>query len=87
MKHIEKSKIYHLLHPWLQTGLLTSTGNKWQSRRKMLTPSFHFSVLQKFVDIFVEQADSLVQYLKSQGDEIVQDIVPLFTKYALYTIC
>ena len=66
---------------------ISHLGNKWQTRRKMLTPAFHFSVLQQFIDIFDEQGTSLVKYLKSQGDETVKDIVPLFTKYTLSTIC
>uniref|UniRef100_UPI003B5B31EC cytochrome P450 4C1-like n=1 Tax=Leptopilina boulardi TaxID=63433 RepID=UPI003B5B31EC len=87
MKHIEKSRLYDFLHPWLKTGLLTSTGKKWQHRRKMLTPAFHFNVLQQFLDIFVEQGNNLVKNLKSQGDETIQNVVPLFTKYTLNTIC
>uniref|UniRef100_UPI003B5B09D0 cytochrome P450 4C1-like n=1 Tax=Leptopilina heterotoma TaxID=63436 RepID=UPI003B5B09D0 len=87
MKHIEKSKDYDFLHPWLKTGLLTSTGKKWQHRRKMLTPAFHFSVLKEFLDIFDEHSKILVENLKTEGDESVQDIVPIFTKYTLNTIC
>uniref|UniRef100_UPI003B5A6B3B cytochrome P450 4C1-like n=1 Tax=Leptopilina heterotoma TaxID=63436 RepID=UPI003B5A6B3B len=87
MKHIEKSRLYEFLHPWLKTGLLTSAGKKWQHRRKMLTPAFHFNVLHQFLDIFVEQGNNLVENLKSLGDETVQELVPLFTKYTLNTIC
>lgn len=34
-KHIDKSQDYDYLQPWLGTGLLTSRGKKWYSRRKV----------------------------------------------------
>jgi hypothetical protein len=34
-KHIDKSGDYTYLHPWLGTGLLTSYGQKWHTRRKV----------------------------------------------------
>lgn len=34
-KYIDKSQDYDYLQPWLGTGLLTSHGKKWHSRRKV----------------------------------------------------
>ena len=51
-KHINKSILYEVLHPFLKTGLLTSGGEKWHMRRRMLTPSFHFNILKEFCEIF-----------------------------------
>uniref|UniRef100_UPI003B5ACDA8 cytochrome P450 4C1-like n=1 Tax=Leptopilina boulardi TaxID=63433 RepID=UPI003B5ACDA8 len=87
MRHIEKSRIYNFLHLWLKTGLLTSTGKKWQHRRKMLTPAFHFRVLEQFLDIFIEEGNKLVENLKLSTNENIHDIVPLFTKHTLNAIC
>lgn len=36
-KYIDKSQDYDYLQPWLGTGLLTSHGKKWHSRRKVRT--------------------------------------------------
>ncbi|XP_026553699.1 cytochrome P450 4V2 [Pseudonaja textilis] len=66
---IEKSYLYRFLQPWLGTGLLTSTGKKWHSRRKMLTPTFHFTILVDFLEVMIEQANILVQNLEQHLDK------------------
>ena len=67
-KIITKSYTYSFLHDWLKTGLLTSTGTKWRSRRRLLTPSFHFSILNSFLKIFEEQAAHLVENLRISAE-------------------
>lgn len=77
-KHIDKSDDYKYLHPWLGTGLLTSTGDKWRVRRKQLTPTFHFNILNDFLSVFNKQADILVNKLQGKANKgnfnIFQDI-------------
>lgn len=51
-KHTEKGMVYDLLRPFLGDGLLNSNGKKWQRRRRILTPTFHFSILQQFLAVF-----------------------------------
>jgi len=86
-KHIKKSKLYFLLEPWLGTGLLTSTGVKWQNRRKILTPAFHFNILQQFIGIFTEQSQKLVNHLEKECDQPHTEILPIITKFTLHSIC
>ncbi|RZF33244.1 hypothetical protein LSTR_LSTR013005 [Laodelphax striatellus] len=87
IKHIEKSQEYDYLHPWLGTGLLTSTGLKWHKRRKILTPAFHFRILDDFIDVFREQSDILVEKLEKEIDKDPFNIFPYITSCTLDVVC
>jgi cytochrome P450 family 4 len=84
---ITKSDEYNYLLPWLNTGLLTSTGNKWLSRRKVLTPAFHFKILDEFVDIFDKQSAIFVEKLKQFENHDHVNVFPLVALCALDVIC
>lgn len=85
-KHINKRNIYNFLHPFLKTGLLTSNGEKWHTRRRLLTPAFHFDVLKEYFEVFKEESDKLVLSLRQDvGKEL--NIVPIATQFTLNTIC
>ncbi|XP_011630919.2 cytochrome P450 4C1-like, partial [Pogonomyrmex barbatus] len=85
--HIEKSLIYNNLHPWLNTGLLTSGGNKWHSRRKILTPTFHFGILQQFADILITEGENMANSLKNTGDIIIKDLISFISEHTLNALC
>lgn len=85
-KLLDKSEDYDFAIPWLGTGLLISTGKKWFQRRKILTPAFHFQILEKFVEIMDEQGNLLIEKLKKlDGKE--ENIYPLIKLYTLDVIC
>ncbi|XP_069711994.1 cytochrome P450 4V2 [Phaenicophaeus curvirostris] len=86
-KHIEKSYLYKFLQPWLGTGLLTSTGNKWRSRRKMITPTFHFEILTDFLEVMNEQGVILLEKLEKHVDKEPFDVFLDITLCALDIIC
>ncbi|NWH56921.1 CP4V2 protein, partial [Geococcyx californianus] len=86
-KHIEKSYLYKFLHPWLGTGLLTSTGSKWRSRRKMITPTFHFEILTDFLEVMNEQGVILLEKLEKHVDKEPFDVFLDVTLCALDIIC
>lgn len=107
-KHIDKSPDYSYLHPWLGTGLLTSYGQKWHSRRKVnelqgcwfeisniflsnlkqiLTPAFHFKILEDFMDIFNEQSAILVRKLSKELNKDSFNIFPYVTLCTLDIVC
>ena len=70
---------------WLGDGLLFSSGEKWFTRRKMLTPSFHFDLLKSYLDIFNETTNIMVNQLKENGVEPVE-IFPKAIAMTLDTI-
>ncbi|XP_034544483.1 cytochrome P450 4V2 isoform X1 [Notolabrus celidotus] len=85
--HMEKAIVYKFLHPWLGTGLLTSNGTKWRQRRKMLTPTFHFSILADFLEVMNEQAEVLVEKLEKQAGKGPFNCFSHITLCALDIIC
>lgn len=87
-KFIEKSGEYNFIRPWLGNGLLTSSNRKWHAHRKIITPTFHFKILEQFVEIFDAQSNILVDQLlpKLKSGETF-DVFPLITLCALDVIC
>lgn len=85
-KNLKKSNDYDMMKNWLGDGLLLSIGNKWRQRRKILTPAFHFQILEKFMDVMDTHGNVLIEKLmKFDGKDI--DIYPLLNLYALDVIC
>ncbi|XP_014485476.1 PREDICTED: cytochrome P450 4C1-like [Dinoponera quadriceps] len=86
-KHIKKSIIYKILIPGLNTGLLTSGGAKWHSRRKILTSAFHFNVLRKYVDVLIVERQLMTKTLKDVDGTIEKDVFTFASKHTLNAIC
>ncbi|XP_020295767.1 cytochrome P450 4C1-like [Pseudomyrmex gracilis] len=64
--NIKKGSIYHLLRSWLGNGLLTSSGLQWFHDRKLIGPTFHFSILEQFVETFHEKSKILTKCLEKE---------------------
>ncbi|XP_017034667.1 cytochrome P450 4d1 isoform X2 [Drosophila kikkawai] len=62
-----KSHEYSFLGRWLNEGLLVSSGRKWHRRRKIITPAFHFRVLEAYVEIFDRRSRQLVGQMEANG--------------------
>nr|XP_022907354.1 cytochrome P450 4C1-like [Onthophagus taurus] len=84
---ITKSSMYDSVRPWLGDGLLTSTGKKWFTHRKLITPTFHFTILENFMEIFVEKSKLLVTNLQNKTSTEVFDLYPHITNCTLDIIC
>lgn len=75
--------MYEFLVDWLGTGLLISTGQKWHSRRKIITPTFHFKILQQFVDVFNHQNRIFIDKIEAMNSEETFDIYSVVTLMSL----
>jgi len=87
--YIQKGSAYKLAENWLGEGLLTSSGAKWFHRRKMLTPSFHFKILDEFLKVFQSQSQAFVEILAKNGQdgEKALEICQYVTRCTLDIIC
>ncbi|KAL3206702.1 hypothetical protein MRX96_039955 [Rhipicephalus microplus] len=87
---LDKAFLYDLFNSWLGTGLLTSPKRKWRARRKLLTPAFHFKLLDDFVPVMVEHARTFANRLRTLSQQHQQaplDVVPLVSCCTLDVIC
>ncbi|XP_072942063.1 cytochrome P450 4d2-like [Epargyreus clarus] len=79
---ITKGRSYNFLLPWLGDGLLTSTGSRWKTHRKFLTPAFHFNILQNYLPVFLKNEKILMKTLRKVADRPV-DLTPIIALNAL----
>nr|CAD7606870.1 unnamed protein product [Timema genevievae] len=63
------------------------TGAKWHSRRKLLTPAFHFKILEEFIPIFNKNSNILVEKLSEYVDKDYAPINKLVSLCTLDLIC
>lgn len=62
-------------------------GLNWQKKRKMITPAFHFKILEQFVPMFNSAADILVQKLSTNINKCAFDVCPYLKSFTLDVIC
>lgn len=55
-------------------------------RRKAITPTFHFKILEKFIPTFNKCATTLVNCLKDKADKGYFNIIELMSNCALDAI-
>lgn len=72
----EKGYEYFVFKPWLRDGLLLSEGPKWYHRRKLLTPTFHFKILEDSSIRLAASAERFVKrFLESKGEPLEIDSI------------
>ncbi|XP_075213713.1 cytochrome P450 4C1-like [Lycorma delicatula] len=89
-KHSEKGFIYKGFGPLLGEGLITSKGEKWHKHRKLITPTFHFNILESFLEVLVARTGDfmvdLQEALESSTEKYI-DINPYTQQLTLDFIC
>lgn len=85
-KYIDKTYQYEYLRGWLGYGLIVSTGHRWKTFRRILTPAFHFSVLEHFIEVFNSAGQIFIDKLKTEVGKQSVDISDYVGRYALDVI-
>lgn len=85
-KYTTKGRAYKLLHPWLRDGLLVSKGKKWQDRRKILTPTFHFNILKRFFEIMIEESKCMTHSLKDKKGKTIENLLSFISNHTMNII-
>lgn len=62
-------------------------GEKWHKKRKLLTPAFHFQILEQFIGIFDSSSDVLVSKLKEKTSDSSVNIYNYLNLCSLDIIC
>lgn len=64
-KHTDKTFFYKLMHNFLGNGLITSNGDRWAVHRRLIQPTFHLSILERFIDTFADASQALCDSLQN----------------------
>lgn len=86
-KFLSKSSQYSFLNASLGEGLLFSTNKKWFSRRRIITPTFHFKILEQFFEVFIKHNQILLEKIGQQANGKIFDIFPLVTASVMNALC
>lgn len=84
---VVKADVYRFFWRWLGTGLITANGDKWKSRRRFLTPTFHNSVIESYIETMDKHALQLVEDLKDKLDTDSIDLYPFVNMCTLNIVC
>ncbi|XP_051155980.1 cytochrome P450 4C1-like [Leptopilina boulardi] len=90
METITKAALYQKYNIWLGNGLITASGEKWFHNRKILTPAFHFGVVDQFMETMSEKAEILVECIENEIKENAGESIDFYkhsVRCALDIIC
>ena len=85
--HLEKPDVYESARPWLRNGILISEPHKWHIDRKLLTPAFHYSNLERFIPIINKHCRTLCEVIENYPNMIVDNAMHTFENAAFDILC
>lgn len=80
------NKSYFKKRKFTQLNFISDV-NTWRKHRKIITPTFHFKILNEFFDVFTRNAVILCEQLKSKTGKGPLDIHCWVKLMALDNIC
>lgn len=83
---VGKPFTYKFFEGWLGDSTVIASGERWFKLRKLVTPSFHFQILEDFVKIFDEQAKILVDKIDAENGRAI-DTPSYLARFAMDVIC
>ncbi|KAJ8321081.1 hypothetical protein KUTeg_002668 [Tegillarca granosa] len=84
-KPTSQTSIYGMGMAWLGEGLLMANGDKWARNRRLLTPAFHFDILQPYVKVYNEAVDILMVKIEEMSKNGCQSF-ELFSHIGLLSL-
>ncbi|XP_072746966.1 cytochrome P450 4C1-like [Anoplolepis gracilipes] len=89
--HLEKTeKTSNIFKLWLGNGLLSAPVKQWYRHRRILSPIFHFNILEKFAVVMSEKTEIIIKCIEEKMTENstqVIDILSFMQKVTFNIIC
>lgn len=86
-KFNSKGIAHDVLKQSLGDGLLFSSQEKWFARRRAITPTFHFKILEEFFEVFKKHSENLMEEIDKKVGQGYFDIMPIITDTLINTLC
>ncbi|GFS43463.1 zinc finger BED domain-containing protein 5, partial [Trichonephila inaurata madagascariensis] len=86
-KTIDRPPIYEKFFALFGTGVVSSKGTKWKSRRKMMNPCFRYDILKDYIPTINQHAQILVERLKVEADKDFTKISRFLSHCSFDAIC
>uniref|UniRef100_A0A1B6CZH6 Cytochrome P450 n=1 Tax=Clastoptera arizonana TaxID=38151 RepID=A0A1B6CZH6_9HEMI len=84
---LTKSIANDLMKCVMGEGLVTSSGEKWKKHRKLIQPSFHYQILERYVGNFISKCADFNEALASHVEKPHFDATQLINHFSYDCAC